>query len=202
MTFALSNMVNAIYFFLAILIALWGLAHGFRLGITRQMASFLGFAFGAVFARILAPELSVHFQWAAALSQAPEFSELTVNLICAVTIYCVVFALFSLLSPLLNLALSVIPVGMFNRLIGAFFSLVKNLLWLSLAFNLLLCLSPASRLIGYEKANDGNLIAAVMALTPAILGCYGAEDFAHFNQLKEAKSISCNFHSPPNVIIS
>lgn len=183
-------MLNALYLILVILVALWAAAKGFRTGITRQLSALLGFAFGAVTARVLYPELSHHFEWSAKLSQAPEFSDFSINLVCAVVIYSVVFALFSPLSIILKKLVSFIYVGIFNRIAGAFLSLLVNLLWLSMLLNLLLCFSSSSRLIVYEKANDGNPVAAVMALTPAILGCPGAEDFAHFNQLREAKSIS------------
>ena len=195
-------MVNAFYAIIIILVALVAIARGFRAGIFQQTASLLGFAFGAVAARVLVPQYTPSFKWAANLSQAPEFADFTTNLVCGVTIYSVVFAFFYLFSPFFRSALAVLEVGIFNRILGAFFMLVKNLLWLSIFFNLLLCFSSASRLLYYERSNDGNLVAAVMQLTPAILGCYGAEDFAHFNQLKEAKSISCNFNTQPDVIFT
>lgn len=203
MNFALRCfMVNALYLFLIIIVTLWSVAYGFRKGVTGQLAHLLGFAFGAVGSRVLAPQFYEHFLWISNLSQAPEFREMTVDLVCAVIIYSVIFAFFSLITPLMHKLMAVVRVGMLNRIGGAFFALLKNLLWLSIAFNLLLCLSPKSRLLSYMKANDGNSIAAVMSLTPAILGCYGAEDFAHINQLKEAKLISANFqNSDPSIYV-
>ena len=195
-------MINAIYLILVLGVGMVSLAVGFRRGISRQLASILGFAFGAVASRVLSPEWADSFQWARAFSMAPEFGEFTSNLVCGVTVYTVVYLLFSLLSPVLQAAMSVFRVGIFNRLSGAFFTLLKNLLWLSIGFNLLLCFSPKSELLRYEAANDGNLVAAVMSLTHAVLGCSGAEEFAHFHQLKEAKSISGNFNRSPNVILT
>lgn len=186
-------MANLTYLAFVLAVALVSITIGFRRGITHQLASLLGFAFGAVAARILAPHFTPAFIWTGHLSLAPEFTIFTANLVCAVVIYIIVYSLFMILNPLLRSAMSVFEVGMFNRILGAFFSLTKNLLWLSIFFNLLLCCSANSGLLRYERANDGNLIAAVMAITPAILGCYGAEDFAHFFQLREAKTISCNF---------
>lgn len=194
-------MLSAIYVCLVIFVALWAAADGFRKAMTRQLARLLGFAFGVVGARVLTPHIPEYFEWVRPWSQAPEFAEISVNLVCAVAIYCCFYALFSLISPLLNRALAVVYVGIFNRIAGAFFSLVKNLMWLSIALNLLLCFSPKSGLLVYEKANDGNPVAAVMALAPGLLGCYGAEDFALFNQLKQAKTISCNFTPPSSVIL-
>lgn len=194
-------MSNIGYLAIVLVVAFLSLAIGFRRGITSQLASLLGFGFGAVASRILAPEVADWFVWVHKYSPAPEFNEFAVNLVSGSVIYFVVFWIFSLLSGLLRGAMSVFEVGMFNRLLGAFFSMVKNLLWVSIFFNLLICFRPSSDLLRYEMSNDGNLVATVMWLTPAILGCYGGEDFAHFHQLKEAKTISCNFKSLENVII-
>ena len=185
-------MVNTLYLLITLAVALFAIITGFRRGITGQMSSVLGFSFGAVAARIGAPEFSKYFYWTEKVGQAPEFNEFSANLVCAITIYTAFFWIFSLTSGIFRGAFSVVTVGMFNRLLGSFFALVKNLLWVSILYNLLLCFNPGSGLLRYERANDGNLVSAVMSLTPGILGCYGAEDFAHFHQLKEAKSISQN----------
>lgn len=190
-----------IYPFLILMVAFVSIVSGFRKGFTRQISSLLGFGFGAVAARVLTPMFSPSFQWATSFSQAEEFHEITVNLVCGAAIYAAVYLMFAVTSPLMRLLLSAIRVGMFNRIAGGFFSLLKNLLWLSIAMNLLLCLMPQSGLLRFQRAGDGNLVAAVMALTPGILGCYGGEDFAHFHQLKEAKTISCNFRTRGNVIM-
>ena len=195
-------MVNATYLILVLAVGLYSLAIGFRNGVTYRLASLLGFAFGAVSARLFTAEMREHFEWAAGFSQAPEFQDFTVELVCAIAVYTVVYAVFASLSIVFRRAMSVVRVGMFNRLTGAFFCLVRNLLWLSMGLNLLLCLSPKSRLLGYEQANDGNLVGAVMDMTHAILGCGGAREFAHFNQLKEAKTISCNYREGKSVILS
>ena len=193
-------MANAFYSALVILIALSSVAFGFRKGITRQIAALLGFAFGVAAARVLAPEFTQSFVWTNNFSLAPEFRSLTANLFCAAILYAGTFALFSLLSPLLQRALAIFYVGIFNRILGAFFALLKNLLWLSILLNLLLCCAPASGLLRFQKSNDGNLVGAVMALTPALLGCFGADDFQHYYQLREAKFISCNFTTQSSVI--
>lgn len=195
-------MPNGFYLGIVLIVAIMAIAIGFRRGITGQLASLLGFAFGAVAARVLTPEMADGFEWVDAFTPAPEFNEFARNIVCASTIYLVVYVIFSIFTNILKGALSIFETGMFNRLIGAFFSLMKNLLWLSIIFNLLLCFNSESGLLRYERANDGNLVASVMELTPVILGSYGGEDFAHFHQLKEAKSISCNFNSRSNVIVT
>ncbi|MCH5242445.1 MAG: CvpA family protein [Muribaculaceae bacterium] len=184
--------LNLFYLGIVLLVALVSLAIGFRRGITMQLSSVLGMAFGSVAARVLSPGMNGYFLWVEQFTPEPEFNEFAVNLVCSVVIYAIVFWVFALFSRILQGALSIFEVGMFNRLLGAFFSLLKNLLWLSCFLNILICFKSESGLLRYERANDGNLVASVMALTPAILGCYGGEDFAHFHQLKEAKTISYN----------
>lgn len=198
------NIFNAFYSIIIILVALYSLARGFRYGITRQLASLLGLAFGAVTARVLTPQFNSYFLWSVNFSQAPEFADFTVNLVSCVVIYSLVYIMFSLLSPILRFIFKNFEVGILNRIVGAFFSLFKNLLWVSIVLNLLLCYSSNSGLLYYERSNDGNLVGAVMGLTSVALGCYSAEDFAIFHQLKEAKTISYNssgnFNTIQNVI--
>lgn len=196
------QMLNILYLAAVLSVALISIAYGFRRGITGQPASLLGFAFGAVTARVLSPELTSHFLWVKGFTPAPEFNGFAINLVCSISIYIVVFGVFSIFSGILRGALSLFDIGMFNRLLGAFFCLIKNLLWLSFIFNLLICFQPSSELLKYERADDGNLVASVMELSPAILGCFGGKDFAHIHQLKEAKAISCNFNASRNVILA
>lgn len=195
-------MFNAIYLASVLIVAFWAIVAGFRKGISRQLASLLGFGFGAVASRILTPEFASSFTWSARFGHSPQFVEFTSNLVCGIIIYTFVFVLFYIFSGVLQSAMSVFQIGMLNRIAGSFFSLIKNLLWLSMIFNLLICCSSQSNLLKYEQANDGNLMAAVMSLTPAILGCDGAEEFAHYYQLKEAKKISCNFTNRNDVILT
>lgn len=204
--FVFMNIFNGFYSIIIILVALYSVVKGFKTGISQQMATLLGFGFGAVAARVLSPQLSIHFLWAADLSLAPEFNEFTVDLVCSISIFATVFCLFSLLSPILQKLMRVIEVGIINRICGAVFSLVKYLLWTSMALNLLLCFSEQSGLLYYERSNDGNLVGSVMDITAVFLGCYSAEDFALFHQLKDAKSISHNrfrnLNTPINVIFA
>lgn len=193
-------MSNGFYLTLVLIVGFVSIAVGFRQGITRQLASLLGFSFGAVAARVLARPLSDSFEWASRWAPHPMFADFAVNLVSAVIIFAAVYLVFLLFSRILNGAMAVFEIGMFNRILGAFFSLVKYMLWLSIFLNLSLCFSTESGLMRYETANDGNLVAGVMEITPLFLGCYGADDFAHFHQLKEAKGISLNYNARKCVI--
>lgn len=195
------EMTIALYLLIILIVGGYSLVKGFRNGITGQLATLLGFAFGAVAARVLTPEMQGSFEWVKAVSPAPEFNAGAISLVCGSTIYFVTYCLFSILSGLLRGAMSVFEIGMFNRLLGAFFCGVKNLLWVSIALNFLICFTSPEELLRLERANDGNPVSAVMDMTSAILGCYGADDFSHLQQLREAKKISCNFNGRHNVIM-
>lgn len=194
-------MENGIYQALVLIVAFLGIIYGFRRGITGQLASLLGFGFGAVCARVFTPVYSESFvPWAEKIFD-PHYVEIAASLLCGVCIYFVVYFIFSIASGVLRGALSVFQVGMFNRLVGAFFSLTCSLLWLSIALNLLMSMNPDSALMKYEKSDDGNMVAAVMGMTSSILGCCGAEELAHAVQLEKASAISRNFKGIENVII-
>lgn len=201
LNFAKPTMSAGLYMILTVVVAVASIIYGFSRGITGQISYVLGFAFGAVAARVLTPVFLPYFDNPASLLSEDYYRELAATVFCAATVYVAVFLLFSLTTRIFRGALSVFDVGMFNRLVGAFFSLTAGLMFLSIAFTLLLCTNPDCGLLSYETSDDGNLAAAVMDLMPAVLGCPGADELAHLVQLKQAASISCNFNAIPNVII-
>lgn len=195
-------MQNTIYLTVILFMAAFSAVIGFRRGFTGQLASLLSLAFGAVGSRILTPRFAPSFEpWVSDVLHEP-FVGFSSELFCAVCIYIFIYALFSFFTGILNGAVSVFRVGMFNRLSGSFFCIFKNLLWVSIAYTVILSLNPESGLLKYARQNDGNVISAVMELTPAILGCNGANDLAHLIQMKEAAKISCNFPRKQCVIIN
>ena len=189
------------YLIILIIAALWGIVVGFRKGISGQLGFLLAMGFGIVTARIFAPLYSDSFMGVATGLCEEEYAPLLANILCAAVFYAVTYAVISISNPILNSAMSVFDKGMLNRLAGAFFGLVNWLLWVSIAYNILICIVPGSSLLYYEKSDDGNLVGAVMAMTPAFLGCYGAEDMAHRVQLHDASFISRNFNKKENVIL-
>ena len=193
-------MATGIYMILTVIVAVAAIIYGFWRGITGQIAFVLGFAFGIVASRVFTPMLLPYFTPRVSFMVEPYYCDFAAQAFCATSIYIVVFLLFSLTNKIFNGALSVFEVGMFNRLVGAFFSLTACLLGLSIFFTLLLCVNPDCGLLNYEKSGDGNMAAAVMDITPALLGCEGADEFAHLVQLRQAAYISCNFNTLPNVI--
>ena len=52
----------------------------------------------------------------------------------------------------------------------------------------------------YGKADDGNICAFVVWLAPAALGSESFSQFAHEEQLREAKKISLNLRGEESVV--
>ena len=80
--------------------------------------------------------------------------------------------------------------GLTGSLLGSVFCLISNMLLLSVFYNIWLGMKPHSDLMRYAKADDGNIVEAVMLLAPTLLGGESVSDLAHTLQLEEAKSIS------------
>ena len=157
---------------------------------TRQVPSLLGLAFGAVAVRVFIPEYSVSFHEYLPRAINERYEDYVDNFLSGCFLYTGVYVIVTFFCGVLKGALSVLGIGMLNRIVGSLFSLLKNLLWLSLLFNLMLCNDPESKLLEYEKSGDGNIVAGVLDLTEIVTGLQSAEYFAHLVQLKDAATIS------------
>lgn len=194
-------MTTTIYLTIILFVAGYSVIAGFRRGLMGQFSGLLGMAFGIVGARVLTPEFYCSFKpWLGSITP-DNFINFSSQLICAVLIYAFIYLLFSIFAKILNSAVSMLFEGMLNRLAGSFFCITKNLLWVSILYTLILCFNRQSGLLAYAGQDDGNMIGAVMELTPAFLGCGGANDLYHLIQMKDAATISCNFSKQENVII-
>lgn len=193
-------MQDVVYLGIILIVAAYSAINGFRKGLTKQLANLLGAGFGAVAARVLAPGWSHSFQDIARMMNHGQFPAFTSEVVCAVCIYGFVYFLFAIFAGVLHSAMAVFQTGMFNRLLGMFFCIFKNLMWVSVGYTLLLCFNPDNGLVKYAGRYDGNIVEGVMQICPALLGCPGAEDLSHLLQLREAAKISCNFNPPLLVI--
>ncbi len=184
--------LNATYQLVALAVAAVSLMRGYRRGLTGQVPDVLGFAFGVVGAHVLCPSVG---QW-----MAETFPFLTENmerlilcdLLSATAVYAGFFMTFRLLTGVLRSAMEVFDSGILDSILGSAFSLVKYMMPLSVVYNIMLCVNPASELMRCHDANDGNVASEVLSLAPALLGCGGADELSHEIQLREARKISCN----------
>lgn len=168
----------------------WGLLTGFRHGLLGQIPSLLGIAFGAVCVRAFqadAVEVVKSFFPFLAGHLGAEFIYSTAA---AASLYALVYILFRSLTGVLRGAIAVFNFGVLDSLGGAALGALKYLLGLSLLFNCVACFNPGSVLVKSSADNDGNLLGAVMAIAPGVLGCLGSSDLALDLQLEEARKIS------------
>lgn len=77
-----------------------------------------------------------------------------------------------------------------DNLGGSLFAILRNMLFLSIALNLLVALDAHSVLLRSARSDDGNTVLETMLLSPALLGGENVEELAHKIQLEEAKKIS------------
>lgn len=173
-----------------ILIAFVSILYGFRKGITSQLPSLLGVAFGSVASRVLLPDYSIGFHKFIPWTIDRTFYNYTDDFLSSLLLFTIVYFLSVFFFRIFSRLLSILGKGILNRITGSVFALFKNLLWLSLFFNFILCLNPQSVLINYEKSDDGNIVSGVLDMTHAVIGCPGAAQLAHLLQLKEASTIS------------
>ncbi len=179
-----------IYPLLAILIATAGVIKGYRKGFWRQIPLLIGFCFGVVCARIFCLPVEEGLrELIPSIASRPE-SDFVYSTISRGLIYVIVYELFSFCTGFLRLLFKTFRSGVLDSMAGSFFTLVRYLLMLSVAFNFLLCWQTDSQLLRSAKSDDGNIVEAVMLVAPAILGGDSVEDLAHILQLEEAKCIS------------
>lgn len=183
-------MGDAPYHIIVIAVALVALMRGFRAGLTRQVSGILGVAFGIVAARVMGPDIDVWLRsWMPRLFH-PVGRQFFFSTLGAAIPFCGCVMVFSLLTGILNAAMSLFHFGVLNSLAGAVFSLLKWLMMISLLFDLAATRSVDSPLVNCCRHDDGNLVEEVMQLAPAVLGSMPASEFTHQVQLWEAKRIS------------
>lgn len=183
-------MSEGVYPLVVILVGVIGTIRGFRIGFARQISNVLGIAFGIVCARIFYADASncLHNTFPF-LSEGLAAPFLT-GLLAAGGIYTIIYYLFSIFTGILRSALQILSTGMLNSLAGSVLCLLKYLIFVSLAYNLIADLRPDCRMVHYAGHNDGNVVDAVMCLAPALLDFPGITELRHAIQLEEASKIS------------
>ncbi len=183
-------MAEAFYNILILALGVLGMVRGFRFGLTGQVSSIIGFAFGAVSAHAFIEEgeglvrtLFPHLECAVG-------GQFICSVIAAGSIYLFVYFCFNIFTGILRRTMSFFHIGLLDSLMGAAFGLFKYLLGLSLLFNLIVSCYSGSVLMKSSVASDGNLIEGVMGIAPWALGCFSYEEYAHLLQLNDARKIS------------
>lgn len=175
-----------------IAIAVIGIAlvTGFRAGFRRQIPSLVGLLFGIVCAHIF--RIPAHD---AAVGLFPHFAgrtetEFIYGIIGSGSVFTVAYFIFksvlSLFSPVFRRGGGSVPDGMAGGLLRLFVCSV----FLSLIFNLSVCVSPRSRLTESLRHSDANIVSQVLLIAPDLLGTQTPEELVHLQQLEDAGKIS------------
>lgn len=195
-------MGDALFHLIAIIVATMGILRGYHRGLTGMVTSVLGMALGIVCAHIFV-DISTEFclGFVSGIKSQTEARYLASNLGCGM-VYGMVYMLFKSVTGIIRKAMTDSGAGLLNSIIGALFCVVNYMLMLSIAYNIYVGLNPHSSLMKYGRADDGNICSVVMWLAPAALGSETFADFAHEEQLEEAKKISFNHRRSGCVIKS
>lgn len=184
-------MHDVVYHLTVILVAALAVIRGYRKGFTGQISAAVGIAFGVVCARLFSLPVEEMLRDAFPALQSRFGSSFLYSMASAGGVFVLVALLMQMLTRLLNVALSIAGSGVFNSLLGAIFCMLRYMLFLSVAYNIMADWNPLeSKLLEHATDHDGNVVEAVMQLAPAALGVPGVEDLAHIVQLEEAKKIS------------
>lgn len=163
---------------------------GFRRGLSRQIPSAIGIAFGVVCARLLAPGLNQVLYGAFPSVHGQVEQRFVYDTISTAIVFFSVYAIFVTVTGFLGRILAEGMGTILDNIGGALFGLFKWMLFLSIAYNLLLALNSRSVLLQSARSDDGNATEEVMMLSPALLGGEDIEQLFHRVQLEEAKKIS------------
>ncbi|MBD5309486.1 MAG: CvpA family protein [Bacteroides sp.] len=190
-------MGEAAYHIIVLVVAAVALFKGFRSGFTGQVSGILGFAFGTVCCHVFGEDVeSVIRMIFPGIADVPG-NTFIYSVLGVAVVYIAVYLVFRMLTGVLRSAMQVFGLGLLDRLFGSAFCMVKYLLFLSIAYNIIVCVNPDSPLMKYANADDGNVVECVMLLAPEFLGCYSFADLSHILQLRAARRISCNY--PPSL---
>lgn len=177
-----------------ILISLLGLTYGairgYRRGFTGLAPSVLAFACGAVVANVCAEAAApTVFGWLPQRYDATEAS-FVASFIPGAVLYVITYSIVEFVTGILRRILGVIGFGILNSLAGALFGAFNVTVWVSLLFNFYVCINPQTSLLDSLTHDDGNIIAQVLLVAPAVVGAESPADFSHKIQMREARKIS------------
>lgn len=179
------------YHLLIIVVALLAVVRGYRRGLTGQVTSVLGLAFGVICTHIFIPGVSDLIGSVIGRSHLEEGGEYLAGNLAALLIYGCVYMLFRSITGIVRHAARMLGTSLLDSLMGAAFCIFNYLLVLSMILNVLVGYNPGSSLMRDGRSDDGNLVSLVLCIAPATLGSEDFSDFAHRMQLRDARKISC-----------
>lgn len=187
------------YPLLIIIVAALAIVRGYRRGLTGQVTSVLGMAFGIICAHIFIPMLDNPITALISNQHIVTGGEYLITNLAGGIVFFITYFLFRTITGIIRMALKALGTSLLDSILGAVFCMVNYMLMLSICLNVAIGWNPESVLMHDARADDGNVVSLTVTIAPACLGSESFADFAHTCQLRDAKKISANFMSGLNV---
>ena len=183
-------MIDFLFHIIVIALLVLGVVNGYRERLTAMVPSCFGIAFGVICSYIFrfpVEELVRDFLKNEITGINGEF--IVSNLSCTL-IFIISYTIFYFCTYILKFFFRILDTGLLDNISGAIFGALRTALFISMAYNLWLAVSPDSRLLKYAMHDDGDIVHEVMLLAPFMLGSENVDELAHKVQLEHAKTIS------------
>lgn len=175
---------------IAIAIVALSLLSGFRRGFVKQLPRLAGLLFGIVCTHIFREPLQQHLMQILPFEQGRPETEFIYSTLACALIFIIVYPVFTFATRLVFAVFKKGEHSIVDSITGALLSLVIYMTFLSLAFNLTICMRPRSELSKSMQHSDANIISEVLLIAPALLGSQSPDELAHLQQLDDARRIS------------
>lgn len=185
-------MPEFIYHIVIFAVATLAILRGFRLRLSRQIPSLIGFTFGGICSHIfMDPATTIAIELFHIPTGGLRGLYLASNIAGAV-VFAIAYYAFKICTYLIGLLMRNHPGDLLDNIAGSFFCMLKYLMLLSVIYNMILGIgmSPKSTLFKYADQDDANVVREVMLISPGILGSESITDLSHRIQLHEASKIS------------
>lgn len=160
MTFSVTTIIIA-------LVLIYAVVSGFMKGLLSQIGQIAGLIIGILASRALTPEILNMLSVDAGVDTA---STVTMVL-CYIVVYLAAYFSVVLVAKLIKLVVKVACLGVLDRIGGSVFKLLKWALILSLVYNLLVAIHPASA----PGANSNVVERSVYHIAPALLDMWNSK---------------------------
>ena len=154
-----------------LIVTIASLGYGFWRGFVVQIGAIAGVLIGVAACRLFGSDVAT---WIGGilpvLSDDASTAAFINKTIAYILLFIVCYCATRLIASLIKSISSVLLMGIFDRALGALFSLFQYMLALSLFLNLVKLISPESSLITGSTLANGHAINAILDLGPAVLG--------------------------------
>ena len=148
--------------FLSLIIA-WGAYNGFSKGLVNELASVLGVISGIFLAKNFYPHLDIK------LKSIFESEAGFISILSAMIIFLFSILIFKVIAKLLTKFLKLIALGLLNRIIGAFFGIIKSVLLLCIVIYIFSKINNITSVINDATLNQSFLYSNIEEINEIII---------------------------------